>query len=181
MTLRTDLRPFTAGTRKNFVCALTAILLTSAAVPAAAQTITSLGSGFDAPQGVALDSSGNIFVADTGNSVVTEILAAGGWTNTVTLGNGLSAPYAAVVDTGSAVLPLTTTICQTNPSNGQCLATPAASVTLDDTAEATPTFSIFLQSSGAIAFAPGTSRIFVRFEDSSGGLQGSTSVAVETN
>jgi hypothetical protein len=78
-------------------------------------------------------------------------------------------------------LPLATFICQTHPDNGQCLAAPTASVTLNYAAGASPTFSIFLQSSGAIAFAPATSRVFVRFEDNSGALHGSTSVAVETN
>ena len=41
-------------------------------------------------------------------------------------------------------------------------------------------FSVFLQASGPIALDPASSRIFVRFKDSSGGLHGSTSVAVET-
>jgi hypothetical protein len=53
-------------------------------------------------------------------------------------------------------------------------------VTLNFAANSAPTFSVFLQSSGPIAFAPGASRIFVRFKDASGGLHGSTSVAVET-
>jgi hypothetical protein len=84
------------------------------------------------------------------------------------------------VDTGSASLPVTLSICQTN-SAGQCLAPPAASVPVDFAAGATPTFSIFVSSSGAIAFAPGTSRVFVRFEDSAGASHGSTSVAITTN
>ncbi len=51
---------------------------------------------------------------------------------------------------------------------------------LNFTAGATPTFSVFLQASGAIPFAPATSRVFVRFKDAGGGLHGSTSVAIET-
>ena len=47
-------------------------------------------------------------------------------------------------------------------------------------ANAAPTFSIFAQASGAMPFAPATSRLFVRFVDSSGGTHGSTSVAVDT-
>jgi YVTN family beta-propeller protein len=84
-------------------------------------------------------------------------------------------------DTGAASLPVAVTLCQTNPSNGQCLGPPAPSVSLDFLANATPTFSIFVSASAAVALAPATSRIFVRFADTSGGSHGSTSVAVATN
>ncbi|MEI9987094.1 MAG: hypothetical protein WDN69_30450 [Aliidongia sp.] len=83
------------------------------------------------------------------------------------------------VDTGNAVLPLVAALCQTDPGNGQCLAAPSTSVALNYAGGAAPTFSVFVQSTAAIAFAPGASRIFVRFEDAGGGLHGSTSVAVE--
>ncbi|MEI9982854.1 MAG: hypothetical protein WDN69_06360 [Aliidongia sp.] len=63
------------------------------------------------------------------------------------------------VDTGAAALPLTATLCQSNPSTGACLATPSGSVTLNYAAQASPTFSVFLQAKGAIPFAPATSRI----------------------
>jgi sugar lactone lactonase YvrE len=85
------------------------------------------------------------------------------------------------VDTGAAALPLTATLCQSNPATGACLATPAGSVTLSDAAGAAPTFSVFLEPSGTIPFAPAANRVFVRFKDPGGGLHGSTSVAVETN
>src|SRR3984893_7958932 len=45
--------------------------------------ITTLGSGLSSPEGVAVDASGNIFVADTGNSAVKEIVAASGYTNVI--------------------------------------------------------------------------------------------------
>jgi hypothetical protein len=94
---------------------------------------------------------------------------------------GVMATITASVDTGDADLPVAVNICESNPSNGQCLAPPASSVTLSDGGGAAPTFSVFLQSSGPIAFAPASSRIFVRFKDTSGGLHGSTSVAIETD
>ncbi|MEI9987978.1 MAG: hypothetical protein WDN69_35670 [Aliidongia sp.] len=84
------------------------------------------------------------------------------------------------VDTGSTALPLALSICATN-AGAQCLATPAASVTQSFAAGSAPTFSVFATASSPVGFAPATSRIFVRFKDSSGASHGSTSVAVETH
>ena len=93
---------------------------------------------------------------------------------------GVTAPITVSVDTGTAVLPVTTTICQTNPATAQCLAAPTPSVSLNYAGGAEPTFSIFLQANGPIAFAPAMSRIFVRFLDGGKATHGSTSVAIET-
>jgi YVTN family beta-propeller protein len=94
---------------------------------------------------------------------------------------GAEATLTVSADTGAATLPVTVTLCQTNPSTGQCLAPPAPSVTLDDATGATPTFSVFVAAGAAIPLAPGSSRIFVRFLDGDGVSHGSTSVAVETD
>ncbi|MEI9985060.1 MAG: hypothetical protein WDN69_18825 [Aliidongia sp.] len=94
---------------------------------------------------------------------------------------GVTAPLTVSVDTGNASLPLAVSICQSNPSNGQCLAPAASSVSLSYAGGTAPTFSVFAAATGSIAFNPAATRIFVRFKDSSGGLHGSTSVAVETN
>ncbi len=93
---------------------------------------------------------------------------------------GVSSSIIVAVDTGAATLPVTPTICQSNPSTGVCLSAAASSVTVNFTAGSTPTFSVFLASSGPIALDPANSRLFVRFKDASGTLHGSTSVAVET-
>jgi sugar lactone lactonase YvrE len=93
---------------------------------------------------------------------------------------GVTAPLTVSVDTGNASLPLAVSICQSNPSNGQCLAPAAPSVSLTYAGGTAPTFSVFAAATGSIAFNPAATRIFVRFKDSSGGLHGSTSVAVET-
>lgn len=85
------------------------------------------------------------------------------------------------VDTGDASLPVTLSLCQTEPSTGQCLAPPAATVPVSFATEDAPTFSIFVSSAGSISFAPGPSRIFARFKDISGASHGSTSVAVTTD
>ncbi len=84
-------------------------------------------------------------------------------------------------DTGSTGVPLSLTICQTDPVSGQCLAPPAASVNPTINAGGTPTFGIFGTGSGAIPFSPATNRVFVRFKDNTGAVRGTTSVAVETD
>ncbi len=92
---------------------------------------------------------------------------------------GVGSQITVSVDTGSVTLPVNLTLCQSNPSTGQCLAAPTASVNLNYQAGTTPTFSVFAQATGTIPFAPATNRVFVRFEDASGDLHGSTSVAVQ--
>ena len=39
--------------------------------------MTTLGGGFNYPQGVAVDGAGNVYVADLGNSAVKEIMRRG--------------------------------------------------------------------------------------------------------
>jgi hypothetical protein len=83
-------------------------------------------------------------------------------------------------NTGSATLPVTVTVCQTNPSTGVCLQTPSASVVTGINTNGTPTFGFFVSASGSVAFDPANNRIFVTFTDSTNTIRGETSVAVET-
>ena len=92
---------------------------------------------------------------------------------------GAAGTLTVTADTGAATLPVGIELCQTNAS-GQCLAPPASSVSASLAAGATPTFSVFVSASAPVPFAPGTSRIFVRFLDSGSVSHGSTSVAVTT-
>ena len=66
-------------------------------------TIFTLGSGFSNPTGVAVDASGNVFVADRGNNAVKEILAAGGYTTVNTLWSGVGYPFGIAVDASGNV------------------------------------------------------------------------------
>lgn len=93
---------------------------------------------------------------------------------------GVADTIRVTADTGSASLPLTLSVCQTDPSTGLCNNPPTSSVTLAIAPNATPTFTVFATASGAIPFAPATARIFLRFFDSSNRTHGSTSVAVKT-
>ena len=98
------------------VAALSGLLasLCGAVVPAArAQTAqfsyatATLGAGFSNPSGVAVDRSGDIFVADDGNNAVKEIVAVGGLipaSPTInTVGSGFTGPLSVAVDSGGNV------------------------------------------------------------------------------
>jgi hypothetical protein len=117
----------------------------------------------------------------TGDGILDIAGTSGGNAFAVATANvGAGGTLTAVVDTGPATLPLSLTICPTNPVTAACLSPPASNVPVTIAANATPTFSIFANGSGTIPFAPGANRIFVRFKDSAGITRGSTSVAVRT-
>lgn len=60
------------------------------------QSIVEIGTGFAQPTGVAVDSNGNVFVADRTNNAVKEILTSDG--STVTVGFGFNNPFSVAVD-----------------------------------------------------------------------------------
>jgi YVTN family beta-propeller protein len=114
----------------------------------------------------------------TGDGTVHAANGGSGAFAVATVNLGAAAALTASADTGSATLPATVSLCQTDPTTGQCLAPPASTVAYSATANGTPTFSVFVTASGPIDFAPGTARIFVRFKDAGGASHGATSVAV---
>jgi hypothetical protein len=97
-----------------------------------------------------------------------------------TVNVGASAGITASADTGSVSLLVSVALCQTEPATGQCISSITSNVTTQINANATPTFGIFVQGSGDVAFDPAANRIFVRFKDGGGVTRGSTSVAVRT-
>jgi len=83
-------------------------------------------------------------------------------------------------DTGDATLPLSITVCRTNPDS-TCIQQPGASVSAPVSSGDTPTFAVFVGGTGtAVPFDPARYRVFVRFRDASGAVRGATSVAVRT-
>ena len=86
-------------------------------------------------------------------------------------------------DSGSAVLPVDLLVCESNPETGACLAPPTETVVVAMEASSTFTFSVFAlltENDAVVAFNPGANRAFVRFENSSGEIRGSSSVALRT-
>ena len=77
----------------------------------------------------------------------------------------------------------TISLCETDPLTSVCInptVPTTGAVTAQVNSSATPTFGVFVSTSGIVPFDPATNRVFVRFTDSSGALRGSTSVAVRT-
>jgi sugar lactone lactonase YvrE len=76
-------------------------------VVSSSSTVNTIGGSFDLPFGVAVDASGNVFVADNGNNAVKEIVAVGGVvssSSTVNLiGSGFVQPSGVAVDSSGNV------------------------------------------------------------------------------
>ena len=64
--------------------------------------VTNLGSGFNQPEGVAVDAAGNVYVADYGNNAV-KVIAANDRSNVTTIGSGFYKPAGVAVDAAGNV------------------------------------------------------------------------------
>jgi len=154
----------------NFACA------NAAAAPQVAglNSLLISGSASPVPDLVALAASDDPGFVDIPGNTGTGVFSVA----TVNLGTAASITVSG--DTGAASLPVSITICQTDPKSGACLQPPSATVTTSVAANATPTFGFFVAGSGPVADSPGANRVFARFKDSGGAVRGSTSVAVRT-
>ena len=186
--------PIAAGAFQTFVFGFTP---TAAFAPVDVQLRYGCGNSNDAPKFTGI----NTLLLSASNTPVPDIVALG-----ATLGNdgivhlpstsgtgfftlasvnvGASDTLFVSVDTGGAVLPLTTAICQTDPATSVCTnpTTPAAApVSITIAQNATPTFAIFVTGSADITPDPAGKRVFVRFKDGGNVTRGSTSVAVQTD
>jgi sugar lactone lactonase YvrE len=137
-------------------------------------TLDLLFSATPVPDIVALVASGDPGYVDIPGATGTGVFAV------ATINLGIDATITASANTGTANLPVTLAVCETNPLSGVCLAAPAPSATTDIQPNATPTFGIFVAGSAAVANSPGVNRVFVTFTDGGGTLRGETSVAVRT-
>ena len=98
-----------------------------------------------------------------------------------TVNVGVAGTITARPERSDAGLPVILNICRTDQNTGACVtpAFPSESATITISANATPTFSIFVSGTDAITFSPAVNRVKVVFTDPSGVVRGSTSVAVE--
>jgi subtilisin family serine protease len=82
--------------------------------------------------------------------------------------------------TGGVSLPLTIDMCETNPATGVCLTGRTPTVAVNFASNETRTFTVFVRSTGAVAFTPSTNRVFVTFTNATPATVGATSVAART-
>jgi hypothetical protein len=147
-----------------------------AATTVGVDTLTLSASTTPVPDIVALEASADPGYADL-NQIGVGVFAVAtdnvGSTDNITV----------AANTGTANLPVTLLVCQTDPTTGVCLTgAAAASVTTSIGAGATPTFGIFIDAAGAtIPDLPGVNRAFVTFTGSDNVLRGETSVAIRTH
>ena len=98
-----------------------------------------------------------------------------------TLNLGSTAQISASAALSDASLPLSLSICQTDPASGSCLSSASSQVDLQVASGASPTFAVFASGTGAdILLDAAGRRVLVRFRDNTGAIRGSTSVAVRT-
>jgi hypothetical protein len=117
----------------------------------------------------------------TGDGIVN--LASTGVFAVATVNVGVAGNITVSADTGSASLPVSIALCETNSATGVCInptvPTPGT-VTTSIASGATPTFAFFVTGTDTVLFDPANNRIFARFQDAGGVTCGATSVAVRT-
>lgn len=88
------LRGFISSLIQRLALIYCAVLFTASA--SQAQTITPVGSGFNSPQAIALDSQANLFLSDI--NAIKKVTAGSGYAMVTTLGNGFLPPLSVAVD-----------------------------------------------------------------------------------
>jgi hypothetical protein len=96
-----------------------------------------------------------------------------------TVNVGAGGEITASADTGGASLPVTVSLCRTNPATGACTSAIGPTVTAQINSGETPTFGVFVKANGPIPLDHAASRIFVRFAEQDV-HRGWTSVAAQT-
>jgi polyhydroxybutyrate depolymerase len=117
--------------------------------------------------------------ATLGNNGIVDVPGGGiGVFSVATVNLGVGGTIRASADTGSAAIPATVTLCQTNPATGACISPIQSTVEAQINTGETPTFGVFVRTDGIVAFDPGVNRVYVRFRDGGDVTRGATSVAI---
>ena len=122
-------------------------------------------------------------VTSSGNGVM-EFESNSGFFSVASVNVGAAATITVSADTGDAELPITLSLCQTDPATSECInpTVPALEPVMLEVEEgSTPTFAVFASAAEPIALDPANSRVFLRFLDESGVVRGATSVAVQNS
>ena len=121
--------------------------------------------------------------ATISNNGVMELVNNNGFFTAASINVGAAATITVSADTGSSTLPLTLSLCQTDPTTSECInpSVPTSEPVIVDIPEGgSPTFAVFATADGTIDLDPANSRVFLRFSDDLGVVRGATSVAVES-
>ncbi|HCB02337.1 MAG TPA: hypothetical protein DEP19_08140 [Anaerolineae bacterium] len=94
------------------------------------------------------------------------------------VGTDATGDVSVLANTGSASLPLTISIQETNPGTGAII---GDNILQDVLAGQNRTVAVFVTFHGCVSFDPALHRIFIEFRDASNNILGSTSTAVYTN
>jgi len=117
------------------------------------------------------------------NNGVMEMIGNNGFFTAATINVGSAATIMASAGTGDASLPLTLSLCETDPLTSICInpTQPSTEPVVVEVAQgASPTFAVFASSTDIIALDPAQARVFLRFKDEQGRVRGATSVAVQS-
>lgn len=121
-------------------------------------------------------------VATTTNNGVMELENSSGFFTAATINVGSTGTISVSADTGDATLPITLSLCQTDPATSVCInptAPNTAPVIVEIEEGGTPTFAVFASATDTIALDPANTRVFLRFSDNQDQVRGATSVAVQ--
>jgi serine/threonine-protein kinase len=130
---------------------------TAQSAPPAGATAVLPFSGLNSPRGVAVDSAGNVYVADAGNGRVLELAASAGSPTELPF-TGLGNPSGVAVDTAGAVY-------VTNSGNNRVLKLPAGSSSTTEltftglNTSLTSPYGVAVDSAGAVYVTDGANRV----------------------
>ena len=121
-------------------------------------------------------------VATTTDNGVMELQNGSGFFTAATINVGSASTISVSADTGDASVPITLSLCETDPVTSVCInptSPDTAPINVEVDAGGTPTFAVFASATETIALDPANTRVFLRFSDELGEIRGATSVAVE--
>ena len=118
----------------------------------------------------------------SGDGIVTATPGAAAFFAASAINIGAGNHVVALVDDNGSNLPVTVTLCRTDPGTGVCIdpSSPGGSTTSLLATSEVSTYAVFIIANGPITFDPARNRLFIRFKTLDGVTRGATSVAIRT-